>query len=54
MTLRSPVTPRRTPTPTRAFVISVVNAFITKLGTIGIGIALARLLGGPEEFEPTP
>ncbi|MEV4950968.1 oligosaccharide flippase family protein [Paenarthrobacter nitroguajacolicus] len=49
MTLRSPVTPRRTPTPTRAFVISVVNAFITKLGTIGIGIALARLLG-PEEF----
>ncbi|MDR6636661.1 oligosaccharide flippase family protein [Paenarthrobacter nitroguajacolicus] len=29
--------------------ISVVNAFITKLGTIGIGIALARLLG-PEEF----
>lgn len=49
MTLRSPVTPGRTPTPTRAFVISVVNAFITKLGTIGIGIALARLLG-PEEF----
>lgn len=29
--------------------ISVANAFITKLGTIGIGIALARLLG-PEEF----
>ncbi|WP_309074985.1 oligosaccharide flippase family protein [Paenarthrobacter sp.] len=49
MTLRNPVTPRQTPTPTRAFVISVVNAFITKLGTIGIGIALARLLG-PEEF----
>lgn len=49
MTLRSPVTPRRTPTPTRAFVISVVNALITRLGTIGIGIALARLLG-PEEF----
>ncbi|MDI2033923.1 oligosaccharide flippase family protein [Paenarthrobacter nitroguajacolicus] len=49
MTLRSAVTPRRRPTPTRAFAISVVNAFITKLGTIGIGIALARLLG-PEEF----
>ncbi|GAT86797.1 PST family polysaccharide transporter [Paenarthrobacter nicotinovorans] len=49
MTLKSPVTQRKGPTPTRAFVISVVNAFITKLGTIGIGIALARLLG-PEEF----
>ncbi|MDD7833554.1 oligosaccharide flippase family protein [Paenarthrobacter sp. AB444] len=49
MTLRSAVTPRRQATPTRAFVISVVNAFVTKLGTIGIGIALARLLG-PEEF----
>ncbi|MFF2841759.1 oligosaccharide flippase family protein [Paenarthrobacter sp. NPDC057981] len=49
MTLRSAVTPRRQATPTRAFVISVVNAFVTKLGTIGIGIALARLLG-PQEF----
>ena len=49
MTLWSAVTPRKGPTPTRAFVISVANAFITKLGTIGIGIALARLLG-PEEF----
>lgn len=49
MTLRNPVASRRTPTPNRAFVISVVNAFITRIGTIGIGIALARLLG-PEEF----
>src|SRR4029453_18229605 len=36
-------------TPTRAFVISVLNAVVTRLGTIAIGIALARLLG-PEQF----
>ncbi|MGO4590141.1 oligosaccharide flippase family protein [Paenarthrobacter sp. 2TAF44] len=49
MTLPSPVPTKSKPTPSKAFVISVVNAFVTRLGTIGIGIALARLLG-PEEF----
>ncbi|MFF1830872.1 oligosaccharide flippase family protein [Paenarthrobacter sp. NPDC058040] len=49
MTLQKQVATRRRPTPSRAFVLSVINAFVTRLGTIGIGIALARLLG-PEEF----
>lgn len=49
MTLRSRPAIPRTPTPTRAFVISVLNAVVTRLGTIAIGIALARLLG-PEQF----
>ncbi|MEV7604326.1 oligosaccharide flippase family protein [Paenarthrobacter sp. NPDC089322] len=49
MTLKSSSVTRRTPTPTRAFVISVLNALVTRIGTIGIGIALARLLG-PEQF----
>ncbi|MFJ4207680.1 oligosaccharide flippase family protein [Paenarthrobacter sp. NPDC089675] len=49
MTLQKQVAPGRRPTPSKAFVLSVVNAFVTRLGTIGIGIALARLLG-PEQF----
>src|SRR4029453_6995685 len=49
VTLRSRAANPRTPTPTRAFVISVLNAVVTRLGTIAIGIALARLLG-PEQF----
>ncbi|MFI2562880.1 oligosaccharide flippase family protein [Paenarthrobacter sp. NPDC018779] len=50
MTLQKHVaTTQRRPTPSRAFALSVINAFVTRLGTIGIGIALARLLG-PEEF----
>ncbi|MFK0000767.1 oligosaccharide flippase family protein [Paenarthrobacter sp. NPDC090522] len=49
MTLQKHVATQRRPTPSRAFALSVINAFVTRLGTIGIGIALARLLG-PEEF----
>lgn len=49
MTLQNQAATRRRPTPSKAFVLSVINAFVTRLGTIGIGIALARLLG-PEEF----
>ncbi|MFQ4147832.1 oligosaccharide flippase family protein [Arthrobacter sp. LAPM80] len=40
---------RATPTAARAFALSLLNTLISKFGTIGIGIALARLLG-PEQF----
>ncbi|MFB9166385.1 MULTISPECIES: oligosaccharide flippase family protein [Arthrobacter] len=37
------------PTAARAFALSLLNTVISRFGTIGIGIALARLLG-PEQF----
>lgn len=38
-----------TPTASRAFILSILNTVISRFGTIGIGIVLARLLG-PEQF----
>ncbi|MEO8219699.1 MAG: oligosaccharide flippase family protein [Specibacter sp.] len=38
-----------TPTASRAFALSLLNTVISRFGTIGIGIVLARLLG-PEQF----
>lgn len=49
MTLSKQSATRGRPTPSKAFGLGVINAFVTRLGTIGIGIALARLLG-PAEF----
>ena len=37
------------PTASRAFMLSLLNTVVSKFGTIGIGIVMARLLG-PEQF----
>lgn len=49
MSIPARIKPPVVPTASRAFVLSLLNTVISRFGTIGIGIVLARMLG-PAQF----